>query len=134
MFMQAWSSYGIQWPVIHHFLGIRPDMPAGSLSVVPDVPDDWPGLSVQNLQVGSGTVAASASRAGNSYTTEVSAPAGWKLTIGHTLPAGATVQSVTLDGNPVAVGNYSEVKTTRGLEVRVETSTGTPHTLVVTTG
>src|SRR5918995_2472699 len=61
MFMQAWSSYGVQWPVIHHFLGIRPDVPAGSLSVVPDVPDSWPGLSVEDLQVGGGTVAASAS-------------------------------------------------------------------------
>ena len=41
MFMQAWSSYGIQWPVIHHFLGIRPDAPTGSLTVVPDVPESW---------------------------------------------------------------------------------------------
>jgi glycogen debranching enzyme len=131
MFMQAWSSYGIQWPVIHHFLGIRPNVPAGSLSVVPDVPDDWPGLSVQDLQVGSGTVAASASHDGNTYTTEVSeSPAGWNLTIGHTLPAGTGVQSVTLDGQPV---NYQTVDTTRGREVRVETSTGGLHELVVTT-
>jgi glycogen debranching enzyme len=131
MFMQAWSSYGVQWPVIHHFLGIRPDVPAGSLSVVPDVPDDWPGLSVSNLQVGNGTVETSASRDGNRYTTEVAASAGWNLTIGHTLPAGAEVQSVTLDGNST---EYDVVDTTRGREVRVETSTGTPHELVVTTG
>ena len=38
MFMQAWSSYGVQWPVIYHFLGIRPDVPAGNLTVVPDIP------------------------------------------------------------------------------------------------
>jgi glycogen debranching enzyme len=131
MFMQAWSSYGIQWPVIHHFLGIRPDVPAGSLSIVPDVPDDWPGLSVKNLQVGGGTVAASASHEGNNYTTDVSASTRWKLTIGHTLPAGATVQSVSLDGQPVT---YQTVDTTRGREVRVQTSTNRSHTLVVTTG
>jgi glycogen debranching enzyme len=131
MFMQAWSSYGVQWPVIHHFLGISPDVPARSLSVVPDVPESWPGLSVQNLRVGSGTVAASASRSGKRYTTEVSVPAGWKLTIGHTLPAGATVKTVTLDGRSV---QYSVVDTTRGREVRVETTTDQRHTLVVTTG
>ncbi len=130
MFMQAWSSYGVQWPVIHHFLGIRPDAPAGSLSVVPDVPESWPGLSVKNLQVGSGTVAASASRSGKKYTTEVSASTRWTLTIGHTLPAGAAVQSVTLDGQPV---NYQTVDTTRGREVRVQTNTGAPHILEVTT-
>ena len=131
MFMQAWSSYGIQWPVIYHFLGIRPNAPAGSLAVVPDVPDSWPGLSVENLRVGGGTVAASASHDGNRYTTNVSTlTTGWNLTIGHTLPAGAAVQSVTLDGQPV---NYQTVDTSRGREVRVQTNTGAPHTLVVTT-
>jgi glycogen debranching enzyme len=130
MFMQAWSSYGVQWPVIHHFLGIRPDAPAGSLTVVPDVPESWPGLSVQNLQVGGGTVEASASRSGKTYTTKVSASTSWNLTIGHTLPAGAAVQSVTLDGQPVS---YQTVDTTRGREVQVQTNTGAPHTLVVTT-
>jgi hypothetical protein len=84
------------------------------------------------LQVGGGTVAASASHDGNNtYTTEVSeSPTCWNLTIGHTLPAGAGVQSVTLDGQPV---NYQTVDTTRGREVRVATSTGGLHELVVTT-
>jgi glycogen debranching enzyme len=131
MFMQAWSSYGIQWPVIHHFLGIDPNVPDGSLSVVPDIPDSWPGLSVQNLKVGGGTMTASASRSGKQYTTEVSGPAGWKLTIGHTLPAGATVKQVTLDGKPA---KRVVVDTTHGREVRVETTTDQNHTLVVTTG
>ena len=45
MFMQAWSSYGIKWPVISDFLGIRPDAPSGS-------------LSVQDLKVGGGTMEA----------------------------------------------------------------------------
>src|SRR5215218_9304373 len=131
MFMQAWSSYGVQWPVIHSFLGIDPNVPAGSLSVVPDIPDSWPGLSVQNLRVGSGTVAASASHEENRYITKVSAPTGWKLTIGHALPAGATVKQVTLDGESTT---YDVVDTTRGREVHVKTSTGTSHTLTVTTG
>jgi glycogen debranching enzyme len=131
MFMQAWSSYGIQWPVIHHFLGIDPNVPDGSLSVVPDIPDSWPGLSVQNLKVGGGTMTASASRSGKQYTTEVSGPAGWKLTIGHTLPAGATVKQVTLDGKPA---KRVVVDTTHGREVRVKTTTDQNHTLVVTTG
>jgi glycogen debranching enzyme len=131
MFMQAWSSYGVQWPVIHNFLGISPDAPARNLSVVPDIPDSWPGLSVQNLKVGGGTMTASASRSGKQYTTEVSAPPGWKLTIGHTLPAGATVKTVTLDGKPA---KYDTVDTTRGREVRVQTTTDQRHTLVVTTG
>lgn len=131
MFMQAWSSYGTQWPVIHNFLGISPDIPARNLSVVPDIPDSWPGLSVQNLKVGGGAMTASASRSGKQYATEVSAPSGWKLNIGHTLPAGARVKTVTLDGQP---SEYDVADTTRGREVRVQTTTDQPHTLVVTTG
>src|SRR5215216_2811812 len=64
MFIQAWSSYGVQWPVIHNFLGIDPHLPAGYPSVFPDVPGSLPGLSVQDLKVGVGTMAASASRKG----------------------------------------------------------------------
>jgi hypothetical protein len=134
MFMQAWSSYGVQWPVICHFLGIRPDVPAGSLKVIPDVPESWTKpISVHNLQVGSGKVEVSASHDGTTYTTDVfvSPSTGWNLTIGHTLPAGTAVQSVTLDGQPV---DYRTVDTTRGREVRVDTSTNQRHTLVVTTG
>jgi hypothetical protein len=133
MFTLAWSSYGVQWPVIHNFLGIDPNVPASSLSVVPDVPESWPGLSVQNLnKIGDGTMIASASRKGKRYTTKVvSAPAGWTLTIGHTLPADATVKSVILDGRSTS---HDVVDTTRGREVHVKTSTGTSHTLTVTTG
>ncbi len=131
MFMQAWSSYGVQWPVINHFLGVRPDMPDDHLYVVPQVPDSWPGLSVTHLAVGSGTVAAEASHDGNEHVTNVSATqAGWSLTIGHTIGVNESVDSVTLDGAPVA---YNEVITTRGREVQVETTTASAHTLVVTT-
>ncbi len=48
---------------------------------------------------------------GKRYTTEVSAPPGWNLTIGHTLPAGTTVKTATLDGNSTS---YDVVDTTRG--------------------
>lgn len=68
MFMQAWSSYGVQWPVIHHFAGVRPDMPRHRLAVVPDVPDSWPGLSVNRLRVGNGQISVAANKSGKMYT------------------------------------------------------------------
>jgi hypothetical protein len=60
----------------------------------------------------------------------VEAPAGWRLTIGHTLPAGTPVHAVTLDGAPT---DYQVVETIRGREVRIETTTAAPHTLKVLT-
>jgi Mannosylglycerate hydrolase MGH1-like glycoside hydrolase domain len=130
MFMQAWSSYGVQWPVINNYLGIRPDVPHGKLDVVADVPDSWPGLSVSHLRVGSGSLTAAATREGKTHTTTLAAaPAGWELTLGHVVPAGAQVASVTLDGVVVSAATRT---TTRGKEVYVQATTGAPHTLVVT--
>jgi hypothetical protein len=45
--------------------------------------------------------------------------------------ASAKVKNVTLDGKPV---EYRVADTTRGREVRVETTTDQRHTLVVITG
>jgi len=129
MFMQAWSSYGIQWPVIYHFLGIRPDVPHDRLAVVPDVPKGWPGLSVSELRVADGAMSAESAVTGDRYITAVEAPAGFELTIGHVLPHGGTVESVMLDGTSAA---YEVRDTTRGREVLVHTTSNEPHELVVT--
>jgi hypothetical protein len=64
MVMQAWSSYGIHWPLVELYLGIKPDAPAKSLSVVPDLPNSWSELSVDDLHVGSSQIAVSVRRAG----------------------------------------------------------------------
>jgi hypothetical protein len=130
MFMQAWSSYGIQWPVIHHFLGVRPNIPDNSIYVVPHIPSSWIGLSVENLRVGHGTIDVSAERNEHVYRTTISAPAGWTLIIGHTLPTDAEVETVMLDDAEIA---YESIDSPRGREIQVKTTTDTAHTLVVTT-
>jgi len=126
MFQQSWSAYGVQWPVIRHSLGLDPDVPDRKLAVIPDIPESWPGLLVKNLRVGEGVVAVSAERSGNVYKTVVSAPAGLAVTLGHTLPVGATVESVLLDGAAV---EGQVVDSPRGREVRVGTSSDAPRTL-----
>ena len=88
MVMQAWSSYGVEWPIIYDYLGIRPDVPNGQLVVIPELPSSWPTLSVSNLRVGNSTIAVSAKQNGSQYTTTVSAPTGYKVQLGYTIPAG----------------------------------------------
>jgi hypothetical protein len=121
MVMQAWSSYGIHWPLVELYLGIKPDAPAKTLSVVPDLPGSWRELSVDNLHVGSDQIAVSVRRAGINYITTVSAPAGWSLTIGYTLPANTQVKSVRLNRSPAA---FQIVPTNRGEEIHVQTNSG----------
>lgn len=128
MFVQAWATYGISWTIVSCLLGVDADISAGRLSVVPQIPPSWPGLAARRLRVGGGAIAASAERDDGSYRTSVDAPEGLRLTIGHTLPAGTPVASVTLDGAPA---DYEVVDTRRGREVRVETATGSLRTLVV---
>src|SRR5258708_23903961 len=121
MVMQAWSSYGIHWPLVELYLGIKPDAPAKSLSVVPNLPGSWRELSVDNLRVGSSQIAVSVRRAGINYVTTVSAPVGWSLTIGYTLPAKTQVKSVRLNDSPAA---FQIVPTNRGEEIHVQTNSG----------
>jgi hypothetical protein len=128
MVMQAWSSYGIHWPLVDLFLGIKPNAAARSLAVVPDLPSTWPQLSIDQLRVGSGEISVSARHSGKSYVTTVTGPAGWRLTIGHTLPAHSQIESVTLDSSPAS---FQIFDTNRGREVHVRTNTGGKKELTV---
>jgi glycogen debranching enzyme len=130
MFMQAWATYGISWTIVRCLLGIDADIPAGRLSVVPQIPPAWPGLAARRLRMGQGSIAVATERDDHRYRTSVEAPSGLRLTIGQTLPAGMDVAAVTLDGAPA---EYELVETIRGREVRVETTTERARTLVVTT-
>jgi hypothetical protein len=128
MVMQAWSSYGIHSPLVESYLGIKPNAPARTLSVVPDLPSSWNELSVDHLRVGSAQIAASVRRSGTNYLITVEAPVGWCLTIGYTLPLQTQVKSVRLNGSPAS---FQIVLTNRGEEVRVLTNSGGTQELLV---
>jgi glycogen debranching enzyme len=131
MFNQAWASYGLSWTILARLLGVQPDLPSRQLTVIPHVPPTWPGLAAERLRMGTGSIAVSADRDAQHYRTTVDAPAGWTLTIGHTLPARTLVTGVLLDDAPA---DYAVNDTIRGREVQVETTTGVPRRLIVTVG
>jgi hypothetical protein len=127
MVMQAWGAYGPVWSVVHQQLGVRPDLGNGALEVTPQVPPGQPSIAGKNIRLGSGSVDVSAT----DTTTVVNAHLkGVALTIGHTLPAGVTVNSVKLDG---ADAPYTIRDTNRGREVLVKAETGREETLTVST-
>jgi hypothetical protein len=131
MFVQAWGHYGTVWPVVHQQLGVRPDMGRGALEVVPQVPSTAP-IAGDDIRLGNGSIDVAASRDGKRHRTTVDTGSMEleQLLIGHTLPRGSTVRSVTLDGRRT---DWNERPTNRGLEVTVETGGG-EHTLVVQAG
>ena len=131
MVLQAWGAYGSIWPVVHQWLGVRPDLGRGALEVVPQVPSDSTGpISGENIRLGDGSVAVSAEAEGDTYTTTVDPDVVLReLLVGHTVPRDTEIVSVTLDGVPVE--DYRVRRTNRGNEVLVEAAPGGVHTLEV---
>jgi hypothetical protein len=130
MVLQSWGNYGTVWPVVHQLLGVRPDLGNGKLEVTPQVPANEPFVAGSNIRLGSGSVDVRAEHHGSSYVTDVVSRVQAGLTLGHTLPAGAAVAQVQLDGHTAA---YRVRDTNRGREVLVVTSAG-HHRLVITSG
>ncbi|MBV9488612.1 MAG: hypothetical protein JO069_02660 [Verrucomicrobia bacterium] len=130
MVMQAWSSYGVIYPVICSFLGVQPHAPKRVLTVIPHLPGNLPRLSVAGLRVGNETVAVAAECSGKRYATEVNLPAGYRLEIGHTLPLTAAIEAVTLNGQPTG---YEVHRTRRGNEVIAQTEASGTYRLIIQT-
>lgn len=129
MVLQAWGAYGTLWPVVHHQLGVSPDLGRDRIEVVPQVPEGQTRVAGRNIRVGPGSVGVSAVRTSNLLTTTVDLGLTAALLLGHVLPEGAVPARVTLDGAPA---DYEIRTTARGREVVVEVPSGAgAHTLEV---
>jgi hypothetical protein len=113
MVLQAWGAYGVLWPVIHHWLGVSPDLGRNRVSVVPQLPESETKASANTVKLGLVAIDVAAERQGSTYTTRVTRHGRVDLRIGAVLPDGTTVTSATLNGSPV---KPKLVQTTRGLE------------------
>ena len=115
--LQAWGAYGVLWPVVHQQLGVDPDLGRGR---------------ARRRAAGSRGAAADRRQAhrrrpGQRWTsprrtraTPGARRCGWTVCtrrcVGAVLPADAKVAKVTVNGRSV---EYTAVRTTRGLEIRV---------------
>jgi hypothetical protein len=115
---QAWGTYGVLWPVVHQQLGVDPQLGNGLLDVLPDVPSGQSSVSGTNIRVGAGSIDVAAAHLGNSYTTTVTARLTCTLHVGATLPQGARIHLVTLNGSPI---HYTIRDTNAGRQVLVST-------------
>ncbi|MBA3349596.1 MAG: glycogen debranching protein, partial [Actinobacteria bacterium] len=130
MVLQAWGNYGTVWPVVHQQLGVRPDLGNDRLQVVPQVPPGSPGLVGRNIRLGKGSADVSALTDGRTYVTVVGVKLDARVRLGHTLPFGARIASVRLNGEPVP---YKVRVTHRGREVLVGPSAARNQVLVIKT-
>lgn len=123
MVLQAWGAYGNLWPVVAQQLGVSPDLGRRHVSVVSQVPSGQRRIAGRNIALGSsGKVAVRARNTGDRLVTDVRLyRRDTSLTIGHVLPAGATVRRVRLDGSRT---DWRVVRTARGRELVADTDGG----------
>jgi len=98
-FIQAWASYGIIWPVVHSFLGFRPDAANHRAHFVPQLPGSWHTARLQDVRVGSARMNLSVDKTEHDLhiTLETSDPT-FEVTLGCVCPVGKKPDSVTLNG------------------------------------
>ena len=130
MVLQAWGAYGTLWPVVHHQLGVSPDLGRAEVRVIPQVPEGQRRIAGRSIRIGDGAVDVRATRTRGRLTTTVDLSVDAAFTIGHVLPDGARVRAVSLDGSRI---DHDIVRTARGRELRVDAGEGSGrHTLRIT--
>jgi glycogen debranching enzyme len=104
-FVQAWSGYGTIWPVVHFFLGLRPDAAHRRIHCIPHLPAAWSQARLQHVRVGSADLTIQVSRTEQDLqmTVETSDPS-YEVIPGCTcsMKDAREPQSVTLNGTPVS--------------------------------
>jgi glycogen debranching enzyme len=63
-FVIAWTSYGIDLPLIQHVFGIQPDAVNKTVVFEPHLPTGWEDMSIEDLRVGSNIVSFSRTKTG----------------------------------------------------------------------
>ncbi len=103
-FLQLWSNYGIVWPIVHYFFGLRPDVRTRHLMCVPQLPDEWPVARLGAISLGDAgaTVELTALPDGLRVSLEITAP-DWEVALGAVLPASASVIGATLNEQSVSL-------------------------------
>ncbi|HLW02089.1 MAG TPA: hypothetical protein VKT82_25775 [Ktedonobacterales bacterium] len=103
-FLQLWSNYGIVWPVVHYFFGLRPDVATRHLMCVPQLPDAWPSARLSALPLGDAEAEVELVALPNGLRVKVEMTAAdWKIALGAALPVGASISEATLNGEAVTL-------------------------------
>jgi hypothetical protein len=55
-FVQAWSGYGVAWPVVTGIFGVRPDTHHRRVELSPHFPADWSDAHLTNLVIGTNSL------------------------------------------------------------------------------
>lgn len=100
-FIHAEASYGLIWPVVHTFLGLRPHAARRRVRLVPRLPDAWQHAALQDVRVGEATMNVFVVKTdqGLQLILETSDPA-YEVTLGCLCPVDRIPSRMVLNGVP----------------------------------
>jgi len=103
-FLQLWSSYGIIWPIVHYFFGLRPDVAAQRLRCIPQLPPSWPRARLGAIPIGTISVDIEliAIPNGLQIQLQISDPT-WEISLGIATPHGMHITSAVSNGQHVTL-------------------------------
>jgi hypothetical protein len=103
-FLQLWSNYGIVWPVVHYFFGLRPDVATRHLLCVPQLPDAWPSARLSAVSLGDTAAEVELAAAPDGVRVQLEiGDSDWRVSLGAALPMGAHIITATLNGESVTL-------------------------------
>jgi hypothetical protein len=103
---QIWSAAMVISPMLRGMFGLQFDAQAHTLTFAPHIPAEWKEFALHEVAAGSDTVDLTFSRTADSITiiAEQKGDASLHLTFSPALSPRAEIQSVTLNGKPLAAG------------------------------
>lgn len=103
-FLQLWSNYGIIWPVIHSFFGLRPDVAKRKIVCVPHLPSSWPRVCLSALHLGDMQADMEVTALADGVRVRVTTTdPRWTVRLGVVAPPGVQISSARLNEQPVAL-------------------------------
>ncbi len=105
-FSQLWSNYGVIWPIVQYFFGLRPDVARRKLLCVPNLPAAWPYASLTGVPVGDTVMDVHVERLPGGYrvSLKIGDPS-WEVTLGVAMPDSPAV--ATLNGRATSLKHAS---------------------------
>jgi hypothetical protein len=99
-FAIAWTSYGIVVPLVEHVFGIRPDAVHKTVALTPRAPSGWEEMRIDQLPVGSTTIAFSRRRTREGIEYRIDAREdGWTFVL---RPEASPGTRVSVNGRPAS--------------------------------
>ena len=110
--MQAWTGYGVAYPIVCQFFGIEPNAYEKRFRLAPHLPGAWKTAALSDVKIGANRIGVKIELASEMVMRLSTAEPGWKVDFvlpRRSLPNGTDPLTVTVNGRVVAEKSHAEM-------------------------